>query len=72
MPASNITGAEEFTQDDAERLNGEEYRLNQTFRATIETRAGTLLSSAAPIQIIDRRAKALDIAGSSKFAPKPA
>jgi hypothetical protein len=29
-PAANITGAEAFTKDDAERLKGEDYTLNQT------------------------------------------
>lgn len=60
VPAANITGAEEFTKDDAERLKGEEYTLNQTFRAKVETKAGTVLSSATPVQIMDRRAKALE------------
>jgi hypothetical protein len=43
VPAVNITGAEEFTKDDAERLKGEDYTLNQTFRSKVETKAGTLL-----------------------------
>ena len=68
VPAVNITGAEAFTKDDAERLKGDDYTLSQTFRAKVETRAGTLLSSATPVQIMDRRAKALDIA--APVAPK--
>ena len=40
VPAANITGAEEFSRDDAERLKGEDYTLNQTFRAKVETKAG--------------------------------
>ena len=59
VPAANITGAEAFSNEDAERLKGEEYTLNQAFRAKVDTKAGTLLSSATPVQIMDRRAKAL-------------
>ena len=72
-PAINITSAEPFTKDDAERLKGEDYTLGQTFRAKVETRAGTILSSATPQQVMDRRAKALDLdqaAPSAKGAPK--
>jgi len=60
-PAANITAAEAFTKDDAERLKGEDYTLGQTFRSKVETRAGTVLSSATPAQVMDRRAKALDL-----------
>jgi hypothetical protein len=59
VPAANITGAEAFSTEDAERLKSEEYTLNQAFRAKVDTKAGTLLSSATPVQIMDRRAKAL-------------
>jgi hypothetical protein len=52
VPAANITGAEEFSKDDAERLKGEEYTLNQTCRAKVDTKAGTVLSSATPVQWI--------------------
>lgn len=71
-PAINIVAAEAFTKDDAERLKGEDYTLSQTFRAKIETRAGTVLSSATPAQVMDRRAKALDLDQSApaKSAPK--
>jgi hypothetical protein len=69
-PAINITAAEAFSKDDAERLKGEDYTLSQTFRAKVETRAGTVLSSATPAQVMDRRAKALDLDTASKAAPK--
>lgn len=59
VPAANITGAEAFSNEDAERLKGEEYTLNQAFRSKVDTKAGTLLSSATPVQVMDRRAKAL-------------
>lgn len=72
VPAVNITGAEAFTKDDAERLKGDDYTLSQTFRAKIETRAGALLSSATPVQVMDRRAKALDIAAPPAPKAKPA
>ena len=72
VPAVNITGAEAFTKDDAERLKGDDYTLSQTFRAKVETRAGTLLSSATPVQVMDRRAKALDIAAPVVPKAKPA
>jgi hypothetical protein len=60
VPAANITGAEAFSKEDAERLKGEDYTLTQTFRSKVETRAGTVLSSATPVQIMDRRAKAIE------------
>lgn len=71
-PAINITAAEAFTKDDAERLKGEDYTLSQTFRAKVETRAGTVLSSATPAQVMDRRAKALELdqTAAAKGAPK--
>lgn len=72
-PAINITAAEAFTKDDADRLKGEDYTLSQSFRSKVETRAGTVLSSATPAQVMDRRAKALelDAAGSAKTSTKP-
>lgn len=72
VPAANITAAEAFTKDDAERLKGEDYTLGQTFRAKVETRAGTLLSSATPEQVMDRRAKALDLDQSTPVKSAPA
>lgn len=72
VPAVNITGAEAFTKEDAERLKSDDYTLNQVFRAKVETRAGTLLSSATPAQVMDRRAKALDIGQSPARKAKPA
>lgn len=72
VPAVNITAAEAFTKEDAERLKGEDYQISQTFRAKVETRAGTVLSSATPAQVMDRRAKALDLDTGSKPAAKQA
>lgn len=79
VPATNITGAEAFTKEDAERLKGEEYTLKQTFRSKVDTRAGTVLSSATPVQIMDRRAKAMEAVpansntkGGPKLNAKPA
>jgi hypothetical protein len=71
VPAANITGAEAFTKDDAERLKGEDYTLSQTFRAKVETKAGTILSSATPAQVMDRRAKAIEAANSNIAAGGP-
>ena len=51
VPATNITGAEAFSSEDAERLKGEEYTLNQAFRSKVDTKAGTMLSSATPVQV---------------------
>lgn len=65
VPAANITAAEAFTKEDAERLKGEDYTLAQTFRAKVETRAGSILSSATPQQVMDRRAKALEMPANS-------
>lgn len=64
-PAANITSAEAFTKDDAERLKGEDYTLKQTFRSKVDTKAGTVLSSATPVQIMDRRAKAMETPANS-------
>ena len=59
--AANIKSADPFSKDEAARLSGDRgYTLNQTFRSRVETTAGTLLSSATPEQVMDRRAKALD------------
>ena len=43
-PATNITGVEAFSREDADRLKGEDYTLKQTFRSKVETRAGSLSS----------------------------
>lgn len=75
VPATNITGAEAFTKEDADRLKGDDYTLKQTFRSKVETRAGTVLSSATPVQIMDRRAKAMEVPANSntkKPTAKPA
>jgi len=75
VPATNITGAEAFTKEDADRLKGDDYTLKQTFRSKVETRAGTVLSSATPLQIMDRRSKAMETPANSnnkKPTAKPA
>ena len=71
VPAANITGAEAFSKEDADRLKGEDYTLKQTFRSKVETRAGTILSSATPVQIMDRRAKAMEAAPANSNNKKP-
>lgn len=71
VPAANITGAEAFTKEDAERLEGEDYTLKQTFRSKVDTRAGTVLSSATPVQIMDRRAKAMEAISANSNNRKP-
>ena len=69
--AHNIRSADPFTKDDAQKLSeGRGYTLSQTFRSRIDTTAGTLLSSATPAQIMERRAKALESA--SAAAPRAA
>ncbi len=72
VPAVNITGAEAFSKEDTEKLKSYDYKLNQVFRAKVETRAGTLLSSATPAQVMDRPAKALDIGVPTTRKAKPA
>jgi len=71
VPAANIKGAEAFSKEDAERLKEEEYTLKQTFRSKVETRAGTVLSSATPVQIMDRRAKAMEAVPANSNNEKP-
>lgn len=71
VPAINITGAEAFTKEDADRLKGEDYTLKQTFRSKVETRAGTVLSSATPVQIMDRRSKAMEVVPANSNNKKP-
>jgi hypothetical protein len=71
VPAANITGAEAFSKEDAERLKGEDYTLKQTFRSKVETKAGTVLSSATPVQIMDRRAKAMEAVPANSNNKKP-
>jgi len=64
--ARNIKSAAPFTKDDAKKLSEDRgYALAQTFRSRIETTAGTLLSSATPAQVLDRRAKAIEAAGAA-------
>ena len=71
VPATNITGAEAFTKEDADRLKGEDYTLKQTFRSKVETKAGTVLSSATPVQIMDRRSKAMEAVPANSNNKKP-
>ncbi|MCZ7593689.1 MAG: hypothetical protein M5U16_01330 [Hyphomicrobium sp.] len=71
VPAANITAAEAFTKEDADRLKEDDYTLKQTFRAKVDTKAGTVLSSATPQQVMDRRAKALEAANSNNPASTP-
>lgn len=69
--ALNIKSADPFTKDDARKLSDDRgYSLSQTFRSRIDTTAGTLLSSATPAQVMDRRAKAIE--GASAGAPRAA
>lgn len=71
VPATNIIGAEAFSKEDAERLKGEDYTLKQTFRSKVDTRAGTVLSSATPVQIMDRRSKAMEAVPANSNNKKP-
>ena len=60
--AQNIKSAAPFSKDEAQKLVEDRgYTLAQTFRSRIDTTAGTLLSSATPTQVMDRRAKALEV-----------
>ena len=62
--AANIKRADPFTKDDAAKLVGERgYTLSQTFRSRVETTADTVLSSATPAQIMERRSKAIETSG---------
>ena len=62
--ADNIRQADPFTADDAKKLTeGKGYQMNQTFRSRVDTTAGTLLSSATPEQVMQRRSKALEASG---------
>ncbi len=67
--AQNIKSADPFSKDDAKKLSEDRgYSLGQTFRSRINTTAGTLLSSATPEQVMDRRAKAIE--NGSSGAPR--
>lgn len=60
--AANIKSAEPFTKADAEAATGKGYTLNGTFRSRVELVGGmTILSSAHPGQVMERRQKALGI-----------
>lgn len=71
VPATNITSAEAFSKEDADRLKGEDYTLKQTFRSKVETRVGTVLSSATPVQIMERRSKAMEAVPANSNNKKP-
>jgi hypothetical protein len=67
VPAANIKSAEAFSKEDAAKLKeGSDYTLTQTFRSRVDTTAGTILSSATAQQIIERAAKALEVATPAK------
>lgn len=75
IPAANIKFAEPFTKEDADKIKERDITLSQTFRSRVETTAGSLLSSATPQQIIERREKALEqitTPAGKKNAPKVA
>lgn len=71
VPAANIKFAEPFTKDDADKVKEKDYTLSQTFRSRVETTAGTLLSSATPEQVVQRREKAIEAIGAGKKAAAP-
>lgn len=71
VPAANIKLAEPFTKDDADKVKEKDYTLSQTFRSRVETTAGTLLSSATPEQVVQRREKAIEAIGAGKKAAAP-
>lgn len=60
VPAVNIKFAEPFTKEDADKIKEKDYTLTQNFRSRVETTAGTVLSSATPAQVIERREKAIE------------
>ena len=69
VPATNIKSADPFTKEDAERVKGKDYKLSATFRSRVDTTAGTLLSSATPAQVIERREKAIEGVANGTSAP---
>lgn len=73
VPATNIKFAEPFTKEDANKVKEKDYTLSQNFRSRVETTAGTVLSSATPAQVIERREKAIEqvAAASSKKTAGP-
>ena len=59
--AANIKRASPFSKDEASKLSATRgFTLGQTFRSKVELTAGTVLSSATPVQIMERRAKAME------------
>jgi len=62
VPAANIMIAKPFSKAQAEALSEKGYKLGHTFRATIETTAGIVLSTGHPQQVMDRKVKAMELA----------
>ena len=60
VPAVNIKAAEDWSKEDAAKLKDSgDYTLSQNFQSRVETSAGTILSTATPEQVMERRSKAL-------------
>lgn len=71
VPAGNIRSAKPLSKDDAEALAAKGYTLSQTFRSTVDTSAGLVLSSGYPQQVMDRKERALGIGGQGIRAAAP-
>lgn len=61
LPASNILVAKPFSKDQATALAEKGYKLSHTFRSTVETTAGIVLSTGQPQQVMDRKVRALGL-----------
>lgn len=61
VPAANIMVAKPFSKEQAGALSEKGYKLGHTFRATVETTAGIVLSTGHPQQVMDRKVKALGL-----------
>lgn len=73
VPAINIKAAEAWSKEDAAKLKDSgDYTLSQEFRSRVETTAGTILSTATPEQVMERRGKALGQASVATVAGEPA
>ncbi len=68
VPAANIKTAEAFSKAEADALKEKGFNLSTTFRSRVETTAGQVLSQATPDQVMQRRAKALDLAAQTPGA----
>ena len=72
VPATNIKAAEDWSKEDAAKLKDSgDYTLSQNFRSRVETSAGTILSTATPEQVMERRSRAMGQGGSTS-ASQPA